>query len=117
MNYLDFESQDFLADRKIITFNARYTGKIQIIDDTSDARGMVIGLVKYLSRDEKTPLSAAYQNRRSLAVSDIYMATSILLMVKIQSPGVAPAVLTPMNVFLRANGYQGVIKDFVHQFA
>ncbi len=115
MNYAEFDVQDFLADKKIINFNARYTGKIQFVDDTSQLKGKVIGLVKYLSRDGKTPLSGPYQYKRSLAVSDVQMANSILLMVKIQSPGVALAGVTPMYVFLRANGYQGVMKDFTLQ--
>ena len=101
MKLQEFEEMNFKADKTVIGFNSKYANKIMFLDGASPQRVKVVGLRKYLSIDGKKPLSAPFTNRKTLSVSDIYIANSIILMVKFDN--LRSEELLPMHTFLEAN--------------
>ncbi len=100
MKLAEFNELNFKADKSIIAFNAKYAQKLRFMDSKSNRKAKVIGLTKYLSFDGKKPFLDPFTTK-GVSVTDIYIANSIVLMVKFDS--IRAEEYVPLNVFLEAN--------------
>jgi len=98
----EFDEKNLRADMAVVEFNAKYAKRIVFVNTDSYRKGKVIGLIKFLSVDGKTPFSGSFAiNKKPLSIADINKANSILLMVNIELLNANQVV--PLDVFLQAN--------------
>jgi len=100
MKVHEFEEKNLIADRTVIAFNSKYAQKIKFLDYTTHRKRKVLGLLKYLSIDGLRPSTKPFTTKKSLSISDIYMATSIILMVKVDN--IREEDTMPLETFLKA---------------
>ncbi len=100
MKLHEFEQKNLDADRTIIAFNSKFAHKIKYIAATSSRKGKVLGLQKFLSIDGEKPSTNPFTNKKTLSVSDIYMANKVILMVKVDN--IRGDENIPLNTFIEA---------------